>query len=185
MADETAKIVPDALTLQARPPGATRLNRLVIGGGLAVLLLGGGLVTMLALQRPQERPTLVEGAPGPVVLPEGMRGEARYAQAPPTQPPAASPPPLPAPPGATPPPQASPSTPAAPPGPSPAEQARDRPASPGCSSRVRSPARQARQKAARCPRYPRPSRTGGVGTRRAEADASRRSSQTRQKSGRS
>ena len=87
MADDTLKTAPDALRLHARPPGATRLNRRVVGGGLAVLLLGGSLVAMLALQQPQERPRRDQAAAGEVLLPESMRGEARYAQAPPTQPP--------------------------------------------------------------------------------------------------
>src|SRR5215831_8980169 len=98
MADNPTKLVPDTLTLQARPPRATRLNRRVVGGGLAVLLLSGGLVLMLATPRPQERPRRDEATGGEVVLPEGMRGEPRYAQAPPTQPP----PPAPAPPPAAP-----------------------------------------------------------------------------------
>src|SRR6266852_4885420 len=92
MADDTPKTAPDALPLQARPQGATRLNRTVVGGCLAILLLGGGLVLLLALQRPQERHPRDEAAAGQVILPEGMRGEARYAQAPPTQPPPAQPP---------------------------------------------------------------------------------------------
>src|SRR2546428_6565160 len=124
MADNAPKSAPEALALQGRPQGATRLNRLVVGGGLAVLLAGGVLVTLLALQRPQERHPLAEDVPGPVVLPEGMRGEATYAQAPPAQTPVVPPQPH-APSTPAPLPPGPPLAPAVPTGPSPDEQARD------------------------------------------------------------